>query len=58
VVGHGQDTRDSSGISAVGVRFMAVINGIGVTCEIIGMVLLLALLKRPGGFSLGRWGCR
>ena len=31
-------------ISAVGVRFMAVINGIGVTCEIIGVVLLLALL--------------
>jgi urea carboxylase system permease len=31
-------------ISAVGVRFMAVINGIGVTCEIIGVVLLLVLL--------------
>jgi urea carboxylase system permease len=31
-------------ISAVGVRFMALINGIGVTCEIIGVVLLLALL--------------
>ena len=31
-------------ISAVGVRFMAVINGIGVTCEIVGVVLLLALL--------------
>jgi urea carboxylase system permease len=31
-------------ISAVGVRFMALINGIGVTCEIIGVVLLLVLL--------------
>ncbi|HET9255471.1 MAG TPA: amino acid permease [Pseudonocardiaceae bacterium] len=31
-------------ISAVGVRFMAVINGIGVSCELIGVVLLLALL--------------
>jgi urea carboxylase system permease len=31
-------------ISAVGVRFMAVINGIGVTCEIVGVVLLLVLL--------------
>lgn len=31
-------------ISAVGVQFMALINGIGVTCEIIGVVLLLALL--------------
>lgn len=31
-------------ISAVGVRFMAVINGIGVSCEIIGVVLLLMLL--------------
>jgi urea carboxylase system permease len=40
-------------ISAVGVRFMAVINGIGVSCEIIGVVLLLVLLfshaqRRPG----------
>jgi len=31
-------------ISAVGVRFMAVINGIGVGCEITGVVLLLVLL--------------
>lgn len=31
-------------ISAVGVRFMALINGIGVTCELVGVVLLLALL--------------
>jgi urea carboxylase system permease len=31
-------------ISAVGVRFMALINGVGVTCEIIGVLLLLALL--------------
>ncbi|MGB8202069.1 MAG: amino acid permease, partial [Pseudonocardiaceae bacterium] len=31
-------------ISAVGVRFMALINGIGVTCELIGVVLLLAVL--------------
>lgn len=31
-------------ISAVGVRFTAVINGIGVSCEIIGVVLLLVLL--------------
>jgi urea carboxylase system permease len=31
-------------ISAVGVRFMALINGIGVTCELIGVVLLLVLL--------------
>jgi urea carboxylase system permease len=31
-------------ISAVGVRFMALINGIGVTCEIIGVVLLLVML--------------
>ncbi len=31
-------------ISAGGVRFMALINGTGVTCEIIGVVLLLALL--------------
>jgi urea carboxylase system permease len=31
-------------ISAVGVRFMALLNGIGVTCEIIGVVLLLVLL--------------
>jgi urea carboxylase system permease len=31
-------------ISAVGVRFMALINGIGVTCEIIGVALLLVLL--------------
>jgi urea carboxylase system permease len=31
-------------ISAVGVRFMALLNGIGVTCEIIGVVLLLELL--------------
>ncbi|MGH3822695.1 MAG: amino acid permease, partial [Pseudonocardiaceae bacterium] len=31
-------------ISAIGVRFMALINGIGVTCEIIGVVLLLVLL--------------
>jgi urea carboxylase system permease len=31
-------------ISAVGVRFMALINGIGVTCELVGVVLLLVLL--------------
>jgi amino acid transporter len=31
-------------ISAVGMRCMALINGIGVTCEIIGVVLLLVLL--------------
>ncbi|HJT02024.1 MAG TPA: amino acid permease [Pseudonocardiaceae bacterium] len=31
-------------ISAVGVRFMAMINGIGVSCEIVGVVLLLVLL--------------
>ncbi|HEY6425380.1 MAG TPA: amino acid permease [Pseudonocardiaceae bacterium] len=31
-------------ISAVGVHFMAVINGIGVTCELVGVVLLLVLL--------------
>jgi amino acid transporter len=30
--------------SSVGVRFMALINGIGVTCELTGVVLLLALL--------------
>jgi urea carboxylase system permease len=31
-------------ISSVGVRFMALINGIGVTCELVGVVLLLVLL--------------
>jgi urea carboxylase system permease len=31
-------------ISAVGVRFMALLNGIGVTCELVGVVLLLVLL--------------
>ncbi|MBV8540797.1 MAG: amino acid permease [Pseudonocardiales bacterium] len=31
-------------ISAVGVRFMALINCIGMTCELVGVVLLLALL--------------
>ncbi|MGB8963406.1 MAG: amino acid permease [Pseudonocardiaceae bacterium] len=31
-------------VSAVGVRFMALINGIGVTCELVGVVLLLVLL--------------
>jgi urea carboxylase system permease len=31
-------------ISAVGVHVMALINGVGVTCELIGVVLLLALL--------------
>ncbi|MGH3710153.1 MAG: amino acid permease [Pseudonocardiaceae bacterium] len=31
-------------ISSVGVRFMALINGMGVTCELIGVMLLLVLL--------------
>jgi urea carboxylase system permease len=31
-------------ISAVGVRFMSLINGVGVSCELIGVVLLLVLL--------------
>jgi urea carboxylase system permease len=31
-------------ISAFGVRFMALINGIGMTCELVGVVLLLTLL--------------